>query len=99
SIPAVVSSPPSSSIGPAPSPSASAAPGPIDDRAALEARLQGALDRLRVKLGIPGVSATILFPDGSAWTGVSGLADVARGVAVAPDTAFAIASISKTFTS
>ena len=62
-------------------------------------RLQATLDRLRVKLGIPGVSVTILLPDGSSWTGVSGLADVAAGTRVAPDTAFAFGSVSKTFTS
>jgi len=89
---------PSAGLSPSPSPPA-VLPGTIEDRLALEARLQGVLDRLRVKLGIPGVSATVLFPDGSAWTGVSGLADVARRVPVTSDTAFAIASMSKTFTS
>ncbi len=63
------------------------------------ARLQATLDRLRAKLAIPGVSATILLPDGTTWTGVSGLADVASRSTVAPDTAFAFASVSKTFTS
>jgi D-alanyl-D-alanine carboxypeptidase len=45
------------------------------------------------------VSATVLLPDGTSWTGVSGLADVVAGTPVAPDTAFAYASVSKTFTS
>jgi D-alanyl-D-alanine carboxypeptidase len=63
------------------------------------ARLQATLDGLRAKLAIPGVSATILLPDGTTWTGVSGLADVASRTMVAPDTAFAFASVSKTFTS
>jgi D-alanyl-D-alanine carboxypeptidase len=45
------------------------------------------------------VSATVTFPDGTSWTGVSGLAVVATKTPVAPDTAFAYASISKTFTS
>ena len=61
-------------------------------------RLQAQLDRLRARLGIPGVSATIVFRDGTSWTGVSGLADVARKVPVADDTAFAVGSISKTYT-
>ncbi|HEY0444448.1 MAG TPA: serine hydrolase domain-containing protein, partial [Candidatus Limnocylindrales bacterium] len=59
--------------------------------------LQASLDRLRRHAGIPGVSATIVFADGSRWTGVSGLADVAAGRKVTPDTAFAVGSISKTF--
>jgi D-alanyl-D-alanine carboxypeptidase len=54
---------------------------------------------MRVKLAIPGVSATVLLPDGTTWTGVSGLADVGARTKVATDTAFAYASVSKTFTS
>jgi D-alanyl-D-alanine carboxypeptidase len=65
---------------------------------AVRTRLQGALDEARVRLGVPGVSVTIIFRDGSRWTGTSGLADVAGNVEVAPDTAFAIASVSKTYT-
>lgn len=56
------------------------------------------LPRLRARYGIPGVSAAIIFPDGSMWVGASGLADVAARRQVGPDTAFAVASISKTFT-
>jgi D-alanyl-D-alanine carboxypeptidase len=87
--------------GPAPS----ALPGPseppiVGSASELRAaRLQATLDGLRAKLAIPGVSATILLPDGTTWTGVSGLADVASRTMVAPDTAFAFASVSKTFTS
>jgi len=60
--------------------------------------LQKSLDELRVEHGIPGVSVAIVFEDGSTWTGVSGLADVKAKRRVTPDTAFAIASITKTFT-
>ncbi len=60
--------------------------------------LQARLDQLRERYGIPGVSVTILFPDGSSWQGVSGLADVERKTPVTPSTSFAIASVSKTFT-
>jgi CubicO group peptidase (beta-lactamase class C family) len=61
-------------------------------------RLDAQLDALRDRLGIPGVSATIIFRDGTTWTGTSGLADVAKGVEVTDDTAFAIGSVSKTYT-
>jgi D-alanyl-D-alanine carboxypeptidase len=66
--------------------------------AILRATLQRRLDRLRVREGIPGVSVAILFPDGTTWRGTSGLANVKTGEPVTMDTAFAIASISKTFT-
>ena len=65
---------------------------------AMRRALQTRLDRLRERYGVPGISATILFPDGSSWLGVSGLADVATRRAVTPSTSFAIASVSKTFT-
>ncbi|HEY0443339.1 MAG TPA: serine hydrolase, partial [Candidatus Limnocylindrales bacterium] len=97
---AAASSPGAASSGP-PAPSASSAPPavPSDPTATepLAKALQASLDRLRRHAGIPGVSATIVFADGSRWTGVSGLADVAAGRKVTPDTAFAVGSISKTF--
>ena len=65
---------------------------------AVRAQLQVELDRIRKRLAIPGVSATIIFRDGTAWTGTSGLADVGRKVDVAPGTAFAVGSVSKTYT-
>jgi D-alanyl-D-alanine carboxypeptidase len=67
--------------------------------AAIRAALDVRLERWRVKTGTPGVSVAIFFPDGSAWHGAAGLADVKAGRKVTADTAFPIASISKTFTS
>ena len=64
----------------------------------LTALLQSALDRWRAKTGSPGVSVSIVFPDGTTWDGVSGLANIKTKRAVTPDTAFAVASVSKTFT-
>jgi D-alanyl-D-alanine carboxypeptidase len=64
----------------------------------LKAALDARLEALRVKTGIPGISVAITFPDGTTWRGVSGLADVAAGRKVTPDTAFPVASVSKTFT-
>jgi D-alanyl-D-alanine carboxypeptidase len=61
--------------------------------------LQSRLDTLRARYGIPGISVAIITPDGTEWIGVSGLADVAGRHPVTPKTSFAIASVSKTFTS
>ncbi|HEU0235991.1 MAG TPA: serine hydrolase [Candidatus Limnocylindrales bacterium] len=63
----------------------------------LGARLQAQLDRLRVQGGVPGVSASIVFADGTTWTGSSGLADVATGTAVTPETGFSFASMTKSY--
>jgi D-alanyl-D-alanine carboxypeptidase len=64
----------------------------------LRVQLQARLDLDRRRLAIPGVSVTILFRDGSSWTGTSGLADVATRTKVTADTAFALCSVSKTYT-
>jgi D-alanyl-D-alanine carboxypeptidase len=61
-------------------------------------RLQAELDTTRQRLGIPGVSATVILRDGTIWTGHSGLADVGNKVPVEDDTAFALGSVSKTYT-
>ena len=92
----------------APTPSAPGAPpatpaptapsaGPPTPRPLLARHLQAAVDGFRVAAGVPGVAVTIVFPDGTAWTGVSGYADVAAKEPVRPDTAFSVASVSKTF--
>ena len=53
---------------------------------------------MRTKLAIPGASVAILWDDGRQWLGASGLADIKRKVPMTTATAFALASISKTFT-
>ncbi len=85
---------------PAPTPSASPRASPVSQLAAqpgLRADLQAALDRGTAALAAPGVSAAILFPDGSIWASVSGVADLATSRALDTSTPFALASISKTF--
>ena len=64
----------------------------------LRAELDASLERVRAKHGMPGVSAAIMFADGSIWQGSAGLADVGKRRPVTPDTAFAAASVTKTFT-
>ena len=61
--------------------------------------LDARLARLRAKYGIPGISAAILFADGSIWRGTRRrCATWPPGVPVTPDTSFSVASVSKTFT-
>jgi D-alanyl-D-alanine carboxypeptidase len=73
-------------------------PGGLSATAATRGALHARLDQLRERYGVPGISVTILFPDGSTWLGVSGMADVKAKTPVTPSTSFAIASVSKTFT-
>ena len=82
-----------------PGPSASPPPGaPSIVSTGLAQRLQTALDRFAAAHRLPGTSVTITWSDGRTWTGTTGLADVRAARPVTPDTAFAIASMSKTFT-
>ena len=67
------------------------------DRAGIVARLRAALDAGQASLAAPGIVASVLFPDGRQWTGTAGVADLATGRELTPDTPFAVASISKTF--
>ena len=85
------------SIGPSAPPSGN--PGPYGGPAIIPAdALQARLTSLQSKLGLPGVSVAILWADGRSWVGAAGLADVAARRPVTPDSGFALASISKTYT-
>jgi D-alanyl-D-alanine carboxypeptidase len=59
--------------------------------------LDKALEALRQARGIPGMSAAIMFADGTVWTGVAGLAVRSSKTAVTADTLFSVGSITKTF--
>lgn len=88
---------PVATVGPTPAPVRivpAQGPLPAVPRAALAAELE----RLREQLGIPGVSVAIRWDDGRSWSGTSGVADVTTGVPVTRDTAFSLASVSKTYT-
>ena len=61
--------------------------------------LQRRVERWQTRRHLPALSVAIIFRDGTTWTGSSGYADLATGTPVGDDTAFAIASVSKTFTS
>jgi len=61
----------------------------------VEAQLQDVLDRGIAKYDIQGVSATVIFPDGKIWNGVSGVSH--DTVPVEPNMLFAIGSVTKNF--
>ena len=98
---APAASAPAASPDPTSAPSSTPGASPATSLVAhpLAARLQKTLDRFAVAHRLPGASVTITWPDGRTWTGTTGLADVRTGRKVTADTAFAIASMSKTFTS
>jgi D-alanyl-D-alanine carboxypeptidase len=63
------------------------------------AALQSTLNGLRIGGGFPGASAAVIFPDGSLWSGVSGLAILSPATRLSTGTLFSVGSISKTFVS
>jgi D-alanyl-D-alanine carboxypeptidase len=67
----------------------------LDDTKALA--LQTALDNLRTTGLYPGVSAAIIFPNGTLWKSVSGVAVIKPATALTTETLFSVGSISKTF--
>lgn len=89
---------PATTDQPAPTfrPASAYVPAAIDQYGVRE-RLQAVLDKGRTDLAAPGISASILFPDGRLWTGVAGVADLATGRPLTAQTPFPIASVSKTF--
>lgn len=74
---------------------ASAADSGIDP--ALAAALGQILDQTVASGKIPGAVLAVSIPGQGTWAGARGLADREGGVALAPDTPFSIASISKLF--
>ena len=96
-VPSIGSSPtPSAEPSPTLRPASTYVPAVIDQYGVRE-RLQAVLEKGRVDLAAPGLSASILFPDGRLWTGVAGVADLATSRPLTPQTPFPIASVSKTF--
>ena len=65
--------------------------------AATASALTQALDSIRAQARLPGVQATIVFPDGFTWTGQSGVGVIATAAPVTAETLFSVGSVSKTF--
>jgi D-alanyl-D-alanine carboxypeptidase len=74
-------------------------PGYVTLDNAMAASLQEDLDALLTSKAYPGLAAAIAFPDGTVWSGQSGVAIVSSDKALTADTLFSIGSISKTFVS
>ncbi len=60
--------------------------------------LQAKLDAKREEYDVRGITASVAFPDGSRWSGASGLADAELRRPMAPDTPMPIASVTKPLT-
>lgn len=90
--PSVPASPPGT---PGPTPPATLPPGLIAE--ALAAELDQRLEKQLAQFRIPGMTAEVIFPDGSRWSGATGLADLGREQEARPDTTFVTGSITKTF--
>ena len=77
--------------------------GAPDRRAEPEAKrlartLQAKLDAKREEYDVRGITASVAFPDGSRWSGASGLADTEPSRPMRPDTPMPIASVTKPLT-
>jgi D-alanyl-D-alanine carboxypeptidase len=79
-------------------PAPPAAARPTSD-AATAAALQAAIRGVQARGAIPGLSAAVVFPDGSIWAGQAGVLVRGGSQKVTPDTLFCVGSITKTFTS
>jgi D-alanyl-D-alanine carboxypeptidase len=85
---------PSSTV-PSPTATPSTTVGTLAER--LEATLDDVLRQRRRALDIPGMTAAILFPDGSTWSSSAGVAQVDPELELTVNTPFVAGSITKTF--
>ena len=60
--------------------------------------LQAKLDAKRKEYDLRGITASVAFPDGSRWSGASGVADAELRRPMRPDTPMPIASVTKPLT-
>jgi len=65
--------------------------------AGLGPALQQIIDNKRRSIDIPGISAAVIFGDGSRWSGASGKASLSTNAAATTQTPFVVGSITKTF--
>ena len=76
----VATASPAGTVSPTPTVLPTPVPTPelsILDQAGIRDRLQGAVDKGRATLAAPAIVASVLFADGSSWSGTSGVAALA----------------------
>jgi D-alanyl-D-alanine carboxypeptidase len=96
---------PSASGGATPTPTATPVatpvPTPLPIKGTLAVRLAAPLNSLltqqRNSLNIPGMTAAIIFPDGSIWSAARGYAQISGSKSASIYTPFVVGSMSKTF--
>lgn len=71
--------------------------GPRPDAGGPPADLDGFIEWHMMVGGVPGLAAAVVRPDGVAWVGTYGFADIEAERPVDEDTLFTMASVSKTF--
>jgi D-alanyl-D-alanine carboxypeptidase len=86
---------PTSAATPTPSASSSAPAVPL--AVLLGSELSNTLAQQQTDNGIPGISAELIFPDGSTWSDADGLAQLDPPVAATPSTLYVVGSMTKTF--
>ena len=86
---------PVSTSGASPSPSPSLPGVPLG--VLLGNSLSNTLAQQRDQNGIPGISAEIIFPDGSTWSDADGLAQLDPAQPATPATLYVVGSMTKTF--
>ena len=91
----------SPTASPSPSPTPTLVPLPTGSPAAVDpalaAALQAEIEAIRAEDSIPGLSATVIMPDGSKWEGAAGQSSVDPSVPASVDTVFSAGSVTKTF--
>ena len=66
--------------------------------AALQTKLQAALDRTMKEYGVPGAAVGVWVPAEGAWVTATGLADIANDVPVSTDLTWPLRSVTKSYT-
>lgn len=66
--------------------------------AELKADFQAALDQALAESNVPGISVSVIAPDGTTWTSAKGVSELENNTPLNSDDRFTIASVTKLFT-